>query len=510
MMRIDELPLPAAARVHGDPARTIDGVSHDSRTTGARDLYAALPGSNVHGATFAPGLIAQGVSAVLTDAAGVELLRASGADLENVTIIEVEHPRAQLGDIAAAVYDTAQGLPQLLGITGTNGKTTTTYMIDALLRALGETTGVIGTIATLIAGQRQDSVRTTPEAPELHGLLARMRQAGVTWCAMEVSSHALAQHRVDGAHFDVAGFTNLSQDHLDFHPTMEDYFEAKAQLFTPQFSQRGVIVLADDWARKLARTSPIPVVTISRHALDAPDYLITDDTGDRFTITGGPGAGLQTPLRASSPLPGDFNVMNAALAIVMLLQAGFAPAALAEVVDGFEVTVPGRMEVVSDSAPRAIVDYSHTPDALINVLRGLSGSPLVAVFGAGGDRDHSKRPLMGRAGAQYADTVIVTDDNPRSEDPAQIRAEVLAGVRAAIADGTARVAEADVREIASRAQAIATAVDLAGENGTVLVAGKGHETGQDVAGTVHPFDDRQQTREAVAGRGSAGAGRVQN
>ncbi|WP_328698843.1 UDP-N-acetylmuramoyl-L-alanyl-D-glutamate--2,6-diaminopimelate ligase [Brevibacterium rongguiense] len=536
-MRLDSLPLPPDAVIHGDGSRPVTGVSHDSRTTAPGELYAALPGANVHGARFAGALLAAGVSAVLTDSAGLRLLRESGADTSSAVLIEVGDPRAALGDIAAALSGTRGAPPRLLGITGTNGKTTTTYLLDALLGELGETTGVIGTIATSIAGVRQPSARTTPESPELHRLLAQMRSAGAGWCSMEVSSHALAQHRVDGAQFAVAGFTNLSQDHLDFHPTMEDYFAAKAQLFTPQFSQRGAVVLADDWARRLAREAQIPVVTISRTAADEPDYLVVEDApggagsggsaaeaagaeaaaartpggGGHFDLvrrTGAPGA--EQRMRVASPLPGDFNVMNAALAVVMLLEAGFAFDAVARAAGGFTAAVPGRMEVVSPAGPRAIVDYSHTPDALVNVLSGLQGAPLVAVIGAGGDRDHGKRPLMGRAAAQWADAVIVTDDNPRSEDPAAIRAAVLSGALEAVADGTARAARSDVCEVASRAQAIAEAVRRAGPAGTVLVAGKGHETGQEIAGTVHPFDDREQTREAVArAAGGARAGRVQ-
>lgn len=499
MMLLNDLTLPDGIRVLGTLDRTVNGVSLDSRTVGPGFLYAALPGANVHGASFAAPLVAQGLRAVLTDEAGLAIVReaaeAEGISLADVTFLVIEEPRAHLGGIAAQVYGTDPVAPSLLGITGTNGKTTTTYLVDGLLRALGRTTGVIGTVATLIAGERLPSARTTPEAPELHSLLARMRARGVDDCAMEVSSHALHQHRVDGVFFDVVGFTNLTQDHLDYHPTMRDYFEAKALLFTPRFARTGAIVLADDWARELAAEAPIPVVTISREESDRPDWHVTGESGSDFVLVGPAGERIV----ARSPLPGDFNVMNTALALVLLVLHGVAPEDLAPVAASFDVAVPGRMEVVHPEAPRAVVDYSHTSDALEKVLHGLrESSPLVVVFGAGGDRDPLKRPLMGAAAARHADVIIVTDDNPRSEDPATIRAAVLLGVQAEIAAGNARVRSTAVHEIGDRAAAIAAGVEAAGASGTLLVAGKGHETGQTVGNIVHPFDDREQTRAAIA------------
>ena len=488
-MRISDVTLPASASLLGDPDRQISGVNHDSRVTRAGDLYAALPGANVHGASFVKDLVAAGVRAVLTDQRGIELIRAAGVDTSQLTLMVVENPRAHLGAIAAQVYGTRDGDLRLFGVTGTNGKTTTTYLLDALLRALGERTGLIGTVATVIAGDRVDSVRTTPEAPELHQLFARMRTAGVTSCSMEVSSHALSQHRVDGAHFTVAGFTNLSQDHLDFHHTMEEYFAAKAKLFTPEFAGRGVVVLADDWARKLADTAAIPIRTLSMDPADAPDYLCAT-SGDRWVLRTPAGELAFTP-----PLAGTFNVTNTALALAMLLEAGCPIEKLAQVAQTFEITVPGRMEMVSDDAPRVIVDYSHTPDAIEHVLESVDGDPLIIVVGAGGERDAGKRPLMGAAAANGADLVIVTDDNPRSEDPNAIRAAVLDGAQKAAAAGTARAES--IEEIGDRAAAIRRAVGLAGAAGTVVIAGKGHETGQEILGVKHHFDDREHARNAV-------------
>lgn len=514
-MRLSHLRLPPAARLLGQGDPELVGVSHDSRTAGPGDLWAALPGARVHGAEFAAEVLARGVPAVLTDEAGLARIRSLSAERlasGDVTVLVVENPRSVLGGLAAQVYgtDAHPDSPLLLGVTGTNGKTTTVFILDALLRALGRTTGLIGTVATEVAGVSVPSVRTTPEAPELHSLFAQMRAAGVQACSMEVSSHALAQHRVDGARFAVAGFTNLSQDHLDFHPTMEDYFSAKARLFTPAHSRAGVVVVEDEWGARMARAAEVPVATLSDDPGVSPDHLVLrGEAPGEFELRLADGSRLH----ARAPLPGAFNVTNTALALAMLHAAGVGTEELASAASGLTVTVPGRMEQVSPARPLAVVDYSHTPDALDKVLTGLqdTGSPLVVVVGAGGDRDSGKRPLMGRVAAQRADAVIVTDDNPRSEDPAAIRAAVLAGAREALADGSARVRPEALRECAPRGAAIDLAVSLAGAEGTLLVAGKGHETGQEIAGTVHPFDDRARTRDALASAGLGSAhGRVQD
>ncbi|WP_029088697.1 UDP-N-acetylmuramoyl-L-alanyl-D-glutamate--2,6-diaminopimelate ligase [Brevibacterium album] len=514
-MRLSQLRLPPASRLSGGGDPEITGVSHDSRTAGPGDLWAALPGARVHGAEFAAEVLSRGVSAVLTDEAGLERMRALAArhlEAGEVAVIVAEHPRAVLGDLAAQVFGTEAhpDEPLLLGVTGTNGKTTTVFILDALLRALGRTTGLIGTVATEVAGVSVPSVRTTPEAPELHGLFAQMRAAGVEACSMEVSSHALAQHRVDGAHFASVGFTNLSRDHLDFHPTMEDYFAAKAELFTPGRARTGVVVVEDEWGARMAAAARVPVRTLSEDPAVRPDHLLVREAEPgRFRLRLSDGA----VIRATAPLPGAFNVTNTALALAMLHAAGESADALERAAAGLTVTVPGRMERVSAAAPLAVVDYSHTPDALDKVLAGLDGTgdPLVVVMGAGGDRDREKRPHMGRAAARRADVVIVTDDNPRSEDPAEIRAAVLAGAREALADGTARARPESVRECAPRGAAIELGVRLAGAGGTLLVAGKGHETGQEIAGTVHPFDDRARTRDALTSEGRFPAhGRVQD
>ncbi len=471
------------------------GVTLNSREVQPGDLYAGLPGANAHGASYARDAVESGAVAALTDSRGQAIL--AEAEVTVPTLV-VEDPRAVLGSAAALVYGTDSLRLTLFGITGTNGKTTTAYLIASALEALHRHTGLIGTVETRIGDERVQSVRTTPEATELHALLAVMDQRGTDVCVMEVSSHALDQHRVDGVVYDIVLFTNLSQDHLDYHGTMREYFDAKASLFTPQRARRGVVCVDDVWGRELVARAGIPVTTLASDPGVPADWRVEPVAGEpaAFTLSG---AGVSLPLR--SALPGDFNRVNTALAAVALLQSGVAPqeAARAVLTDPH---VPGRMERVNLGAlaqgdtPLAVVDYAHTPDAVaaaLAALRPATAGALVVVLGAGGDRDRGKRADMGAAAARGADVVFVTDDNPRTEDPARIRAAVLAGAAAA---GT----QAVLHDVGSRAQAIREAVAAAvaaGPGSTVAVVGKGHETGQEVAGTIHPFDDRDELRQAL-------------
>lgn len=504
-------PVPDASGVE------VTGVTHDSRAVRPGDLYAALPGSNAHGATFTAQAVAAGAVAVLTDRAGRELVDSDAP----VPVLVVDDPRAVLGHVAATVHGHPSERLLLLGITGTNGKTTTCYLLESALRSAGRRTGLVGTVETRVGDERVPSVRTTPESTDLQALLAVMVERGVQACAMEVSSHALALHRVDGIVYDVAGFTNLSQDHLDFHPDLEHYYAAKASLLTPQRSRRAVVCVDDLWGRRAAADAGadgLPVTTVATPALDdpaltragaGPDWRAVelapadDGVGTRFVLLG-PDAHR---LALVSPLPGDFNVANTAVAALVLLEAGLDER---EVAYGLAAAsgVPGRMEVVPGppDAPLAVVDYAHTPEAVavaLRALRGRTAGRLVVVLGAGGDRDAGKRPAMGEAAVLGADAVVVTDDNPRSEDPAAVRAEVLRGATAA-RDGL-RDREVVVAEVGDRREAVAAALRLAGEvpGSTVLVAGKGHETGQEVAGTVHPFDDRAVLADLLAAAGAA-------
>jgi UDP-N-acetylmuramoyl-L-alanyl-D-glutamate--2,6-diaminopimelate ligase len=494
---------------HGiiDSRVVVTGVTLDSRAIRPGDLYAALPGANVHGARFVGAAIGLGAVAVLTDPPGAALLA-----LEEITVpvLVVPEPRAALGAVAALIYGRASDALTMLGITGTNGKTTTAYLLDAALRALGCVTGLIGTVETRIGEDRIKSIRTTPESTDLHALFAVMLESGVDTCTMEVSSHALALHRVDGVRYDVAAFTNLSQDHLDFHGSMEDYFLAKASLFTPQRAVRAVVCVDDDWGQRLARESEVPVVTISSRREVTADWQIqTTGKGESaFELVSD-----DRRLSLRSALPGDFNRVNTAVAALVLLAAGH-PIDAIETALAADPHVPGRMErvVVADihhadqgGMPMAVVDFAHTPDAVAAALKALrqnTPGSLIVVLGAGGDRDRGKRAAMGAAAAAHADVVIVTDDNPRSEDPAAIRAAVLDGA-VAQERSTASV-PGRIREIGDRATAIREAVAVAGADDSVVVLGKGHESGQDIAGVVHPFDDRIHLRAALTARTASG------
>ncbi len=498
----------------------ITGVSLDSRTIRPGDLYAALPGYRTHGATFAAEAVAAGAVALLTDPDGARTIAALGlaalglaadglaadglgAEGRGVPVLVCASPRQVLGAVAARVYGRPADHLALVGITGTNGKTTTAYLVESGLRHLGVTAGLIGTVETRLGSRRLPSARTTPEATDLHAIFAMMLEEGSTAAVMEVSSHALRQYRVDGAVFDVALFTNLSQDHLDFHPTMEDYFGAKALLFTPEHARRGVICVDDAWGARLALEATVPVETLTARPDTIADWTVRQGDWPHFTLDGPVGR-----LELQCHLPGEFNVVNTAMAAVALLALGHDPAAVSRAM-AREPVVPGRMERVAATSPRGddprtIVDYAHTPDAVDAALRALRPTTpgrLVVVLGAGGDRDRGKRPAMGAAAARWADDVIITDDNPRSEDPAAIRAEVGAGAAGAVHQGTCENVE-------GRAAAMARAVEIArratpSADNTVLVLGKGHETGQDVAGTIHAFDDRDALRAALDGRAYA-------
>lgn len=579
----------------------ITGIEQRSHAVQAGDLFAGLAGAHAHGARFAADAVERGAVAVLTDAAGAELIGA----LE-VPVLVRENPRSVLGELSAAIYGNPSQRLRVLGITGTSGKTTTSYLVEAGLAAAGLRTALIGTIETRIGGQRVPSALTTPEAPQLHAMFALMVEQGVQAVVMEVSSHALALGRVDGVRFAVGAFTNLSQDHLDFHADFEDYYAAKRKLFVPdtlpgqisassqpgstpddhgdesaalpgaaaagaRLSSHGsaarsgtpqgdvddepgasseasavsgspvvpavmsgsvaaricVICVDDAWGRRLAREvgGRAPVVTVSTGSGpvgDAePDWIAvsatTLDGGEQqFTAVGpaargtaagpaesgatqpNPADGMEVDVRLR--LPGRYNIANGLLAIAVCAAAGadvqVAARALAE------VDVPGRMQRVDCGQDfLAVVDYAHKPAAVESVIATLreylkgSQGRLAVVVGAGGDRDAGKRPLMGATAARGAELVVITDDNPRSEDPAAIRAAIRAG-----ALGMAAAERGEVTEIGDRAAAIAAAVDWAQPGDVVLVAGKGHETGQEIAGVKYPFDDREVLAEALCRR----------
>jgi UDP-N-acetylmuramoyl-L-alanyl-D-glutamate--2,6-diaminopimelate ligase len=472
---------------------TVTGITHDSRHVVPGDLYAALPGSSVHGADFAHQAAAAGAVAILTDPAGRERAARTG-----LPVIVTPDPRAVLGAAAAWVYGEPARDLTLIGVTGTSGKTTTVYLLEAGLRAAGAETGVVGTVETRIGGTRLPSALTTPESTDLHAIFAMMRERQVGAAAMEVSSHALEQGRVGGAFYDVAVFTNLSQDHLDYHPTMQAYFEAKARLFTPEYCRVGVVNFDDVYGQTLLDVAEVPMTTFSA-AGDPSAHWRADDVrlgadGSVFRIIGPGGVEVD----AAVQLPGPFNVANALGAIVALVEAGIAlPTAVQGV--GSLTGVPGRLERVDEGQDFvALVDYSHKPgavEAVLTALRPVTEGRLIAVLGCGGDRDRGKRPLMGEATARLADVAIFTNDNPRSEDPL--------GILAAMVEGGLKVPQSERAHVIvepDRAAAIELAIGRARRGDVVIVAGKGHEQGQYVGGEVLAFDDREVVRTALRGR----------
>jgi len=489
--------LGATASPYRRPHGHVTGATHDSRAVQPGDLYVALPGSRFHGADFVASAVRAGAAAVLTDPGGRNRAVAA-TEGTAVEVLVVDEPRRRLGEVASWVYGDPVASLELIGVTGTSGKTTVAYLVEAGLRAAGHSTGLIGTVETRVAGERVPSSLTTPEATDLHGLFATMREQGVTAAAMEVSSHALAYGRVGGARYDVAIFTNLSRDHLDFHPTMQDYFATKARLFTPAYSRVGVVNLDDLYGRALIDVAKIPVTTFSADGDPDADWRACDvrlgSDGTSFRVVGP----LGIEADASVQMPGPFNVSNALAAIVGLVEAGEG---LQDAVTGVGACpgVPGRMERVDAGQPfTALVDYSHKPgavEAVLSALRPVTDDRLIVVLGCGGDRDREKRPLMGEAAARLADMAIFTDDNPRSEDPLVILTSMMDGVLEVPAGERAAVTvEPD------RATAIDLAVARARQGDVLVVAGKGHEQGQYVGDEVLPFDDREQVREAVRRR----------
>ena len=477
----------------------VTGVTADSRLVQPGDLYVAAPGATVHGADFVAEAVDGGAVAVLTDPDGEEraLLGVAAA---SVPVVIMASPRSYVPALADLVYQRPATRLRLYGITGTNGKTTTAYLLQAALRAAGQHVGLIGTIGYQLDDRVLESRRTTvttPEAAELYALLALMAEQGAQSVVMEVSSHALALGRVDGLVFDVAAFTNFGSDHLDFHGDVESYFAAKASLFTARRARRAVINV--DVPR-----GPVLVDQARAEGLTAVRSVSLDGPGDYSGAQRRPAGRGRTEITAETPsgvvmltlgMPGEFNVRNALTALAMADLYGVdltaAAGGLADAV------VPGRMQRVrlGPGAPAVFVDFAHTPPAVTAVLGTLAGHRRIVVLGCGGDRDPDKRAPMGAAAAAGAELVVVTDDNPRTEDPAAIRAQVLAGARAE-AERSGR--EVVVRDGGKRRAAIAEALAAAGPDDVVAVLGKGHERGQEVAGQVLPFADVDAVREIWA------------
>lgn len=470
----------------------VTGAALASSAVEPGDLYVGVPGRNAHGASYAAAAAEAGAVAVLTDEAGAGLAADSG-----LPIIVTSDARAALGAVAAWIYRTDENPATLFGVTGTNGKTSVVYLLYALLGQLGVVAGLTSTAERRIGEHAITSTLTTPEASELHALLARMREEAVRAVAIEVSAQALSRHRVDGIVFDVVGFTNLSHDHLDDYAAMDDYFEAKLELFQPDRARRGVVTVDADWGRALVEQSRIPVTTLTSVPDADADWTMTvlEETlaSTSFALVGPDGRRLET----SIPLIGAYNASNAALAIVMLVESGYDLDAIGAALGrdgGIDAYVPGRTERLSgERGPVVFIDYGHTPDAFLAALaalRRVTDGRIVMVFGADGDRDQTKRADMGAIAARGADAVVITDFHPRWEDPAVIRGALLEGARAAVPDG-------ELYEVPDPRAAFRTALSLAGEGDVVLYAGPGHEDYQEVAGKRLPYSAREDARLAL-------------
>lgn len=478
---------------HHGPAAGVDltGVTLSTGDVRAGDLFVGLRGAHRHGAEFAADAAASGAVAVLTDPEGLAMAAPSG-----LPVVVVADPRAALGEISAWVYRTHDEPPLMLGVTGTNGKTSTAYLLEGILRQLGRVTGLSSTAERHIGDLTVVSRLTTPEASEMHALLARMREAGVEAVAVEVSAQALSRHRVDGLLFDVVGFTNLTHDHLDDYVDMEEYFQAKLPLFFPDRGRRGVVSLDSAYGERVVDAARIPVVTITSLPGVEADWRveITDEhpayTG--FRLTGPEGRTMQSRV----PLIGGHMAANAGLAIVMLVEAGIPLDEIAAALGGtgIEAYLPGRTERVSgDRGPSVYVDFGHSADAFAHTLaavRRFTPGRTIMVFGADGDRDATKRHEMARVAAEGCDVLVITDHHPRFEDPASIRATLLEG--AALATHTP-----EIHEVSPPEQAIRVAVGLAREGDSILWAGPGHQDYRDIRGVRTEYSARDEARAAL-------------
>jgi UDP-N-acetylmuramoyl-L-alanyl-D-glutamate--2,6-diaminopimelate ligase len=477
-------------RVVGTAPATVRGLTADSRKVERGDCFVAVPGFRQDARRFIPDAVARGAGLVVTE----------GDAVPGVGVPQVLVPatRPALARLAAAYYGHPSRALTLVGITGTNGKTTTSYLVDALLRSAGPT-GILGTIQYVVGDEVLAAGQTTPEALDIEAMLATMRDRGVKGVAMEVSSHALALSRVDGLAFDVAVFTNLTQDHLDFHGTLDEYGRAKRRLFellaTSSKRRRTAVVNGDDpWGPRMVDGLELEVLSFglgAGHRIRAARWTSSLD-GIRMRVETPRG-----PLDVDSPLIGEHNVMNLLGAVGVGVGLGLEPAAIARALGGVSA-VPGRFEQVRAGQPfLVIVDYAHTPDALERVLttaRKITAGRLGVVFGCGGDRDRTKRPIMGEIAARLADRVWITSDNPRSENPDAIIEEIAIGVRSVCA------APDRYAMVADRRAAIFAALSWAAAGDAIVIAGKGHETYQIVGADILPFDDRAVARDILAER----------
>ncbi|WP_292905721.1 UDP-N-acetylmuramoyl-L-alanyl-D-glutamate--2,6-diaminopimelate ligase [Microbacterium sp.] len=482
----------------------LSGITLATADLRAGEAFVAIQGVNRHGAEFSVTAAEKGAVAIITDAAGADIAAPAG-----LPIIVVDDPRGVLGALSAWVYGTGadDSLPLLFATTGTNGKTSVSHLLEGVLDQIGVVTGLSSTAERHIAGEVIVSRLTTPEASEMHALLALMRERDVEAVAVEVSAQALSRHRVDGILFDVAGFTNLSHDHLDDYADMEEYFEAKLPLFRPDRARRGVVCLDSPSGATVVERAEISVVTVGtpsiaadRAAAARADWVVTIDderaAGTTFTMTGPAGV-----LTTTVPVIGPHMAANAALAIVMLLEGGYAWDRIVDALDrdgGIRAYLPGRTQLVSGEAgPAVFVDFGHSPDAFEKTLaavRRVTPGRVLMLFGADGDRDASKRFDMARTAVEGSDILVVTDHHPRFEDPDSIRATLVEGARRARPD-------AEIHEYSPPEKAIIAAVDLVGEGDAILWAGPGHQDYRDIRGVRTPYSARELARRALKAAG---------
>lgn len=470
--------IPGAGAIEG-PDVPVSGITHDSRQVEEGTLFVAIRGEVHDGHDFVATAIERGASAILVD------------DVQPVDVpqIVVSDTRKAMAWAARAIFGMPDVSLSIAGVTGTNGKTTVTHMLESIFEAEGTAVGVVGTLGARIGSTPIPTVRTTPEATDLQRILAAMRDSGVTVVLMEVSSHAVQLHRSDAIRFSVVGFTNLTQDHLDFHGDMESYFMVKSQLFNDSVAERGVINIGDPYGERLREETELESTTVS---MSGPADLYAED------VTGtseGTSFGVVTPegtRHVDLPLAGEFNVANALVAFAMARDLGVDGDAIARGLSRVK-PIPGRMEIIAHDGPFAVVvDYAHTPGAIAAVLGSvgaLASGRTIAIIGAGGDRDVEKRAIMGATAVRLSDLTIITTDNPRSEDPKAIADEIRRGALAQ--------PSANVETVLDRRTAIQRGVAIAEAGDIVVVLGKGHEQGQEIGSVVYPFDDTDEARDAL-------------
>jgi UDP-N-acetylmuramoyl-L-alanyl-D-glutamate--2,6-diaminopimelate ligase len=470
----------------------VNGISSNSNEINEGEIFLALPGAKTHGGAFAHIAVERGARAVITDNAGAEL---TSQQHIAIPVLVVPNPRSYSGYLSDWFYNSPSRSMYVAGITGTNGKTTTTYLLNQIWSYANFESGLIGTIGIRLGDEFHPGVRTTPEADALQSILSAMHERHIRSVAMEASSHALVQHRLDGVHFSAAGFTNLTQDHLDFHKDMESYYQAKRSLFNAERCEHAFINIDNEYGKRLASESTIPTSTLSLRSSKATWHFDSIEKmnlqgmgGYEVSIRGEGGVLIEGQIR----LDGEFNLENCLLAVAIASHSGVDPLVIGQAL-GRLTGAPGRLERIDcGQSFTALVDYAHTPDAVTQILQALQVGKtgrLIGILGCGGDRDKAKRPLMGSALKENCDVAIFTSDNPRSEDPDQILKEMTANLNL----------DSSSQTFIDRESAIEYAVSIAKAGDVLVVLGKGHESGQEIKGVISPFSDQEVLRRKIEG-----------